>query len=150
MLLSLCISFEIFIIYTIFQKIKVRLHIQFTRQWKIHKLIRYRKISKWRHFKLAMSEKKNLNPHREKQRRWKICKIERKITGNSQLSRRAVKTVWWLKKMLCMIQGLDREKYVNFMDVFVLLHTIVIVDSLLCWTGRVDDCVYGLLLITGF
>ena len=45
--------------------------------------------------------------------------------------------------MLCMIQGLDREKYVKFMDVFVLLHTIVIVYSLLCCEARVVDRVCG-------
>jgi len=49
--------------------------------------------------------------------------------------------------MLCMIQGLDREKYVKFMDVFVLLHTIVIVDSLLCCEARVVDRVCGWMML---
>ena len=43
-----------------------------------------------------------------------------------------------------MTQGLDREKYVNCINVFVLLHTIVIVDLLLCCVFRVKEGVLEL------
>lgn len=64
-----------------------------------------------------IGRKKNTQPNhdKEKQRRWKICKTERQKRKKNHWQQPVVTTNCWnclmgLKKLLCMIQGLETEE----------------------------------------